>query len=522
MVSGRYLGDCDKSAPRRSYTYRQVKTASWTNEADVRALVDDLKNAPKVVIHLHGGLVSKSNALEKAERLLPAYQAAGARPVFMVWESGFFETIKNNLHEINKEEVFAILVKLVLKYSVGKLTDIDGAKASGQLVLPTDIEVAKEFNKRLRDEVPFADVEAEPKLKELNEAERKRFEDALAADPDFQNEVHAVINGASPEMEKKETTSKGVTALHRKSSKTLMSPEVVDELVADAEEKDGKGILSTAGLVLKAGRILSRVISRHLAQRDHGLYTTVVEEVLREFYLANAGSVVWGMIKQDTVDTFANFGNPPTRAGWFFAQELGKLLKEGHQAEISVVAHSAGAIYASHLLKHLDWARGDHSHPLPHDFKLKNLIFLAPACSFTLFDEVLERHKQAALFDHFRHFALKDKLEAGYWEVSGVYPRSLLYLVSGVVEKEADKSASDFPILGMERYFTKAEVYEQPEIQRVRQFFMQVTDKRSEVWSEADRGSGLVSDAIRHGGFDSTEERAKTIASIQQILKTGW
>jgi hypothetical protein len=489
-------------------------------EADVRAVVADLKNSQKVVIHLHGGLVSKSRALEKAERLAPAYQAAGARPVFMVWESGFLETVPNNLHEINKEKIFTFIVKRVLKHAVGKLTNTDGSKASGQLPLPKDIEVNKEFNKRLKDEVPFADLETADSLTELTEAERKRFEDSLATDPDFQEEVQAIVDAARPE--ETESTSKGVAVKRRKSASTLMSPEVVDELVADAAEKEGKGILSSAGMVIKAGKILARVIKRHRDNRDHGLYATVVEEVLREFYVANVGSFVWGAMKKDTADTFANVGQAPTRAGWFFVQELGRMMKEGHRPQVSVVAHSAGAIYASHLLTHLAWARAEESHPLPDDFRLKNLIFLAPACSFAVFDRALVGHRQSPLFDHFRMFSLSDQLEAGYWEIPAVYPRSLLYFVSGVVETEDGKSASDLPLVGMQRYYTDAETYRQPEVERVRSLLSGIADKRSEVWSEENRGDGLWSDAVKHGGFDSTDERAKTIASIQHILKSGW
>src|SRR2546423_13914116 len=107
-----------------------------TTESDVVALVSELKNAGKAVIHLHGGLISKAAALEKAERLAPAYQAVGARPVFMIWESGFLETISNNLHEIDKEKIFSLIVKRVLKFAVGKLTNIEGSKALGQLPLP--------------------------------------------------------------------------------------------------------------------------------------------------------------------------------------------------------------------------------------------------------------------------------------------------------------------------------------------------------------------------------------------------
>jgi hypothetical protein len=248
----------------------------------------------------------------------------------------------------------------------------------------------------------------------------------------------------------------------------------------------------------------------------------VVEEVLRDLYLANVGAAIWGTMKKDTADAFEQFGQQPLRAGWFLIQELGKMMEEGHRPEISVVAHSAGAIYACNLLAHLDWVRSQTDHPLPDDFKLKHLIFLAPACDFGLFDRVLTRHRQSALFENFRMFSLSEELEAGYWEVPGVYPRSLLYFVSGVVEKDRDASAYDLPLLGMQRYYAMEQVYQQPEIERARRFLAETADQQSEVWSEANRGPGLISDAIRHGGFDSTEERSKTVVAIQHILKEGW
>jgi len=494
-----------------------------TTEDDVRALVADLKNATKVVIHLHGGLVPQAAALQKAERLAPVYQAAGARPVFMVWESGFLETISNNLHEIDKEKIFSLIVKRVLKFAVGKLTATEGSKGTGQLPLPKDLEISKEFNKRLKRQ-PHGDVpygQFTPKrLDELTDAERKRFEDSLATDTEFQNEVQAIVDTVRPEQI--EAASKGIAAKRRKSTITLMSPEIVDELVADAEKKGGKGIFSSAAMILKAGQILWRVINRFRHGRDHGLYTTVVEEVLREFYIANVGSAIWGMMKKDTEDTFVNVGQEPIRAGWFLVQELGKLIKEGNKPEISVVAHSAGAIYASHLLMHFAWARADHDHPLPDDFRLKHLIFLAPACSFSLFERVLVLHRQSPLFDHFRLFSLSDELEAGYWEVPGVYPRSLLYFVSGVVERENGMSAQDLPLLGMKRYYDDDATYQQPDVQHVRQLLALASNKRSEVWSEVNGGDGLRSDALKHGAFDSTDERKATIESIQHILESGW
>ena len=488
---------------------------------DVRALVADLRNTAKVVVHLHGGLINKSTALDKAERLTPVYQAAGVRPVFIIWESGFFETIINNLHEIDKEKIFMFIVKRVLKYAVGKLTNVNGSKASGQLSLPKEIEVNSEFNRRHKPvpEIPYAGFQPLA-LDEITEAERKRFEDSLATDTEFQNEVQAIVDSASPEHI--EPTSKGIVASRRKSTHTLLSPEIVDELVADSAEKEGKGIFSSATLIIKAGQILWRVIDRFRQKRDHGLYTTVVEEVLREFYIANVGSFVWGAMKKDTQDTFANVGQQPTRAGWFFVQALGDLLKDGHRLEVSIVAHSAGAIYASNLLTHLAWARADQNHPLPDDFRIKNLIFLAPACSCSLFDQALASHRRIPLFDYFRMFALRDELESGYWEIPGVYPRSLLYFVSGVVEQEHEMGASDLPLVGMQRYLINTETYRQPEVERVREFLALSPNHGREVWSEVDGGNGLSSDAVTHGGFDNTDDRKRTMESIQHILKSGW
>jgi hypothetical protein len=480
-----------------------------TTENDVLALVESLKNSSKLVIHLHGGLVSKSLALETAERLLPVYQNSGTHPVFMVWESSLLETVKNNLSEIGKEDIFKIIVKQVMKFVVGKLTDSAGGKAGGDLVLPNDMEVAIEFQKRNSNQEPYAEIKPLPTLQDLNDNELNQFKDILGMDLEFEQELLAVVQSATPANEQIDT-SKGITSTPRKPSATLMSPEVIDELATN--DAGGKGVLSIAKAIIKVGNILWRVIHRHKDGRDHGVYTTVVEEVLREFYIANVGTAIWGLMKKDTLDTFNNFGKQPLRGGWFLIQELGKLLKSDHQMEVSIVSHSAGSIYACHFLQHLYWARENAEHPLPKDFRLKNLIFMAPACTFSLFDEALKLHKQMALFEHFRIFALKDELEAGYWEVPLIYPRSLLYLISGLLEK----NAFDMPLVGMERYYRETAIYNQAEIASVSEF-LDSFNGNAEVWSKEDRGDGLASDASKHGDFDETV----TMASIQYILKTG-
>jgi len=150
---------------------------------------------------------------------------------------------------------------------------------------------------------------------------------------------------------------------------------------------------------------------------------------------------------------------------------------------------------------------------LPAGISIDRLIFLLPACTDSLFAETLARHAAVPLFDEFSMFALSDPLEAGYWEAPPLYPRSLLYMVSGLFEDEADQ-----PLVGMERYATGTAVYEGGDVQAVRAF-VTVPSERS-VWSCADHGLGLASDAIKHGGFDETgpQQAVKTMQSVAYLL----
>jgi hypothetical protein len=251
------------------------------------------------------------------------------------------------------------------------------------------------------------------------------------------------------------------------------------------------------------------------------VYATVVEEVLREFYFANIGGAVWGTMKRQASETFAEPGTGPARGGRYFLQRLGALLRGGAGPEVSVVGHSAGGIYACHLLRHAHEQRGQ---ALPAKFAFKHLLLMAPACDFRLFDSVCALRPRP--FASLRMYALQDQLESGYWEVRFLYPRSLLYLVSGAFEEEADGEASafDLPLVGMERYYTLAKVYKEPEVERVRQLLAAKGPAR-QVWSvsAADAGPGLGADSRKHGEFflDSQSQPTLAMASALHVLAHG-
>ncbi len=79
-----------------------------TSAADVDDIITALRADTRghLILYFHGGLVSRKAGLEIAERLTPLC-LGGGHPVFYVWESGAWETIRNNLLELAVEPVFS-------------------------------------------------------------------------------------------------------------------------------------------------------------------------------------------------------------------------------------------------------------------------------------------------------------------------------------------------------------------------------------------------------------------------------
>lgn len=483
-----------------------------TTPAEIDEIVRRGVEQGRIVIHLHGGLVREPRARDTAAHLDGEYLEAGSYPVFFVYETGFLEVLRNNLHEINKEKLFRRLVRKLLKFAVAKALG-SGGRSGNTLSLAPDNDVIREHNRAKLEEEPYADLVFADDIEELSEDEEQQFLDELANDERFQEVLQEVANSrleGAPE----ELRSRGIVTLTRASSESLMSQEVLDELAEDAANTEGRGVLRGALFLVRVVKILRKVVKRFRMKRDHGVYATVVEETLRSLYLDNAGRVVWGTMKKDTADTFQNVGNEPIRGGWYFVQKLGEALAAAdNPVSVSVVAHSLGSVFACNLVEYLAEARADANHPLPNDFKLDKLIFLAPAVTFAHFSATVGQ--RGDLVEHFRIFNLSDEIEKGYWEIPIVYNRSLLYLVSGFVETEDDGTgAFDRPLVGMERYWIQADVYDQPAVQAARDFLN--GDQRDAYYSVVDAGPGRATDAPKHGKF---AKNPKTLESIKYFLQ---
>ena len=476
---------------------------------DIRIVAQSIATSEQAVIHVHGGLVSQASALAAAERLDVYYRAAGIVPVFPIWKSGIFETLEGHWRNIFNERLFEILLEALLKHAGGILLQAPGDRDTNDYVPLTDLRVRLAIEQaraaEANDTVPEPLKEIEPQAPPLppEQGLAKTLKKELNDSTNLQKTVDSIMVGLGADVPE---GSRDVAAQLRPQN-SLISESIKSELLANVSQGD-RGAFSPLVIVIHATKVLYRVIERFSKATDHGLYTTVVEELLREFYLGTAGAWFWDQMKGDTEGAFEDNIKDDLRGGCCFMFELGKQLKQrvdGGRSlpRISIVAHSAGSIWASNFLIYLSKCRATGI--ISKSFAIDRLILLAPACTYTSFYKVLSLHSDTPLFKEFRLFALDDKLEGGYWEAPPLYPKSLLYMVSGLFEGEADEA-----LLGMQRFINR------PQTNRTIRDYLSTPPGRA-VWSVVDGGPGRGSDALRHGAFQETD-KAKPIQTMESVI----
>lgn len=441
-------------------------------------------NKNTLVIHFHGGLVSQKSADDIARRLFPVYEGAGGFPFFVIWQTGLVETIKNNWKEMIGEGVFSILVEKVTQFVLGKLDQAPGEKG-GEVELPSSLEVRAEITqKQAVGEAPYAerDDEAADLEGELTPTEQAQFERLLAKDAAFLSAAVELSRPGAPEL-----------------NPTL---EAELEQARTAATPGDKGLISTTTLVAAGVRILARTLKRLANGHDHGIYTTVIEEVAREIKGDLIGGLLWKHMKKDTQDSFNGAG--ATQGGVALLEEIARIWQAGHKPRIILVGHSAGSIYICNLLKKA-------AETLPKDIHFE-VVFLAPGCSFELLDQTLK--EAGDRIDAFRSFGMQDDLEMQDAILPPFYLFSLLYCVSGLLEDKVD-----LPLVGMQRYHSAASPFDpgqSPEIKRVLDRL--AAFPHPWVWSDSKAGPGLNTLSHSHGAFDNEK---KTLESLSFIIQKG-
>jgi hypothetical protein len=463
---------------------------------DVDALIDYLRKnqRKKVVLYFHGGLVNQNSGMEAATRITQLFtpsspDASSLHPISFVWETGAFETILSNLSDIYQTEFFQKLLHKVLKIAGKKLgIELPLAEGSRGLGSFTEVELKNELSK----ESPFEDVKIR---------EGSRSIDTLSND-------EALKNALNQEVDNEVRTDTALMSLI-KSAKNEREMQTLDlQRLSDSEVSASRGILSGTAVIKALVTIIFRVIKRHIKKRDHGFYPTIIEEILRKIYVAKTGAWVWNEMKNKAEQMWIS--DPPStldqdkHAGGYFLQKLDEYARESGGITVDVIGHSAGSIVISYLIDALE--KGNSI------IKLRNVIFMAPACTCQLFKEKIIQN--TSRFTFFRMFTMSDQFETKDRMLSIVYTRSLLYFISGLLEGKGEES--DAFILGLQRHISGWPGYNEPLLNEVKQFIDLVADTVVYSVTGGSAVDGLRSSAIKHGNFDNDSDF--TLASIAFIL----
>ncbi len=493
-----------------------------TDRKDVKELIAQAmeRNEPNgMVIHFHGGLIAFNAGIDIANKLEPVYRDGGALPVFFVWESGLWEIVRNNLGELAQEHLFKLLWKRVANMAKRKLMQELGMKNAGKLppLSSARSDAAIELalagittDELLKDEPPIIDG-----LDEMTQAEMDALERELAYDMPLTTELREVSASLrTPEEIAADAGSKSVLTV-RSNTRTLLDPAAVERYV-ERPTPNAKGIISAAKFLRSVVMIAARVIKRYVRKRDHGFHATVVEEILREYYVANVGGAVWELMKKDTADAFQD--DADVYGGTCFLNELKAVWKEDTPLRITLVGHSTGAIYIAEFMAAAEKLFGAGKGPV------FDVVFLAPAATFEVCSDMLA-NTNARIGNgdgglrRFRMFTMTDENERNDQlipKLKLIYPHSLLYFISGVLEKEGE---GDMPVVGMQRYFDARRYSgaKHPELKPFRELIEQHASHA--VWSQQMGGNGLTSASMTHGDFDDDQA---TRSSLTHILKHGF
>jgi hypothetical protein len=489
--------------------YISIKNGMFddTTKPDLDALFANLAAHPNrdtIVVYLHGGLVTQKQAMGVAEQtLFDLYSDAGAYPIFFFWQTGLLDLVTGNLNDIFHEKIFQRLLQRVIQFVIAKLAQIPDGR--GELLELDGLPVIQQELSDPQQEEAYGQWRSDhmPEDAGLLPVEEKQFEDTLKGDVFFTNETQKIANGLrTPEEIEVDAQVRGSTV--RGSTETLMSPSVLQGIRAQAPTPDTRGVITTTRLIKGAVAVLARTIKRFADRRDHGVYVTVIEEILAEFYLTNIGKWGWDLMKGDAADAFKP--DSGVHGGTAFLEGLKAYWETGARPRVILAGHSAGSVFICYLLQAAQ-------NVLPPELKF-DVVLLAPACNFDLLAETLD--KAEGHVAHCRMFTMQDEVEIKNQMLGPVFPRSILYFASGILEDERDK-----PLVGMHRYFSPNPPFDPtsyPQVERGRQFLNLTPDRT--VWSVEDSGPGLRSAADGHGEFDNQDP--DTLASLKHIVSEGF
>lgn len=496
--------------------------ATDEDRARLQAIVASAASGP-LVVHLHGGLVDEAEGRTIAARLGQVYGGGGGTPLFLLWKTGIRDVVEEAFAAVAREPLFARTLTRLLRHLV---PDADGiaAAAATPPVVPIGGDVAEELQRTLAALHALPDGAVDAAVARWNEpGVRAALVADVASDPVVRQQLELVQSEVARPVGALVPAQSTAGTVLRESAHTLADPVFVAEVrgVRDESAPPGAAVAAVDWRVALArlfgghvGVIAARTARRFRDGRDHGWHATLVEETAREFFVGNVGRRAWSIMKEDAVRAFD--GDETSAGGSALVAALVGVARATPRRRVVLVAHSAGAIWVTELLSRL--ATALDAEGLPADALPLEVVFLAPAVRHDRFVErVVAGVKRPFAF---RCFTMRDEaeradalLDAQPW----IYPRSMLYLVSGLFED--DHGAT--PLLGLDRFLDGRHVVpvrDRPPVERVRTWLARPS--RSWILTPTDPGApaGIDSEATDHGDFDSCP---RAMATLGAIVKDG-
>jgi hypothetical protein len=303
-----------------------------------------------------------------------------------------------------------------------------------------------------------------------------------------------------------------------------LSPAELQGIVHTIEEGPSSEVIdATKRTIILGGiaNVIASILRREATGHDHGMPNTVVEELLRAFFLGEVGASIWTAMKDSTARAF--LPDPERYVGTAMIKELVALYESGQagkNARITLIGHSAGAVYISNFLKAMTMTLQGKTYADSIRF---DVILMAPAARVDLFADTLFAY--GTLIRNCRIYEMSVALESTDILVDepvirDLYTSSLLYFISGVLE-DPD---GDTPILGMKRYFTGKKPFAPGQVRSidtVSAFYSQhshatvCSDTKSD---DPQPPLGQRCTSHHHGGFPIDPG---TLQSVCYLLRTG-
>ncbi len=431
-----------------------------------------------LVMHFHGGLVSERAGVNIARKMVPVYEAAGAVPLTFVWETGLVETFRDNLSNITSTALYQKLLKWLLRRVAQRFGGFEGRGARVPIPMSN-------IDDELKKSRPFASYDDPTTGKGAS---------ARGGVAVTENDLGILKADLEAEFQEDISGDNNVVA-------------EIEVLSKRSHDAGSRGLIEGLGTAKMLAAIAYRVIRRHIRGRDHGFYPTVVEELLRELYLADLGAWVWGRMKDKAKAMWLpnnGLSGEECHVGSYMLQKIAALQKNRSDFRVDLVGHSAGSIAICEMLR---------SSATPGlAIRVNTIAFLAPAGRSELGVAELARHTDR--FKQFRCFTMDDQYEREDQMIPGLYTRSLLYFISGVLEPDE----VDAPIMGMTRHATGQDPFKTGPAADWAAF---MTAQQRLVLADSSvldpsSGVGRRSSSRTHGGFD---DDGPTLESLTALLK---